>query len=192
MRALLSAQATSRVGDTPPTDAEAPELLPAADWLLTSAAAACAASGGSGSGGGSGGGSAGALTPAKAVALRACFQAAGCTVGEAALDALSAGRTPPALPQREACLLCDAPVGVGLEGSDMQRCEAGHELQRCWVCLRLLPLRAWLCTCCGAGCCEEHEATPAAGVLCRVSPPGVCGLCGSPCSPPLPGGTAWP
>lgn len=197
-RALLRAQADSRLGATPsaePAEAAAGEdegeggsggesVLPAADWLLSSAAAAVVTPE-------RGGSMAAAAAPPKVADLRACFRAAGCAVGEAALDALSAGRAPPALPQREACLICDAPVGVSLEGGDVQRCAAGHELQRCWVCLRLLPLRASLCTCCGAGCCEEHGASPAAGILCRVSPPGVCGLCGSPCNAPLPG-VSWP
>ena len=124
--------------------------------------------------------------------LRACFRAAQCAEGEAALVALERGervddaRTPSSLTARECCPLCERAVAVDAS-STTQRCAQGHALQRCWICFKLLPIHAWLCSTCGAGACAAHEPGCAPdGVLCDVSPVGVCGLCGTSCTPTHP------
>ena len=76
----------------------------------------------------------------------------------------------------EKCLLS----GQSVAGTD-DVCSAGHALPRCWKSFRLLPLKAWLCGTCGAGSCEGLDDPP--GALGGLSPPGICGLCGSPCHP---------
>ena len=174
-RLLLDVQAASLLAATasvqppgaarhrrPPSSDAAPSL-PAADWLLSSGTREPSS-----------------LTDARVAALRSCFQAAGCSVGGAALTALTKDRSPGALPRREACVICERPVDVSREGT-IHSCEAGHPLQRCWACLRVLSLSAWVCVSCGAGSCVAHDDQPVGGALCRVAPPGICGLCGTQC-----------
>ena len=186
-RRLLRAQALSLVGrraasgepaSAPAAEpAEAAGALAAADWLLADAAA-----------GVSGAAEDGALpplalTPSLASDLRSEYRAAGCAEGEAAVAALLAGKAAKP-PRRESCELCGRRVEVSTRAT--HACEGGHELQRCWACFKVLPMEAWTCLTCGAGSCTEHGAggCPAAGVLCELSPRGICGLCGSPCEAP--------
>lgn len=174
-RLLLDVQAASLLAATAsvqppgaarhrrPSSSDAAPSLPAADWLLSSGTREPSS-----------------LTDARVAALRSCFQAAGCSVGGAALTALTKDRSPGALPRREPCVICERPVDVSREGT-IHRCEAGHPLQRCWACLRVLSLSAWVCVSCGAGSCMAHDDQPVGGALCRVAPPGICGLCGTQC-----------
>ena len=122
-------------------------------------------------------------------ALRACFREAGCDTSLAALAVLDAAcgedvTMAPALPRREACLVCKVAIG-----SLDDACENGHLIgsftqNRCWVCFRPFhPMHAWHCETCGAGVCSAHDAKQL-GILCDAAPVGVCGLCGSPCLPP--------
>lgn len=155
------------------TGGEAAAALPAADWLLSAYRAEEDAD---------------APAPARAHAehLRqsaaALYEAARDVQGTAAARPQLLGQRGGLPPAREACLLCERPVPVEA-GRMMQRCAGGHALVRCWVCFKLLPLRAWTCGTCGAGSCAEHAGV-SGGILCAISPKGVCGLCGSPCAPP--------
>jgi hypothetical protein len=113
--------------------------------------------------------------------LDQCYTLACCSQGKAAVQAAEDGSCAP--PTRARCLLCKLPVPVVTERTT-QLCEGNHALQRCWICLEVLPLRSWCCATCGAGCCPSHDGLPAMGVLHKLSPLGVCGLCGSPTKPP--------
>ena len=84
-------------------------------------------------------------------------------------------------PQRDACLLCASPVCVSPGFVSGHKCAAGHTSGRCWFCFHVLPLASWRCRSCGGGSCRSHDAQPPAllGPLRAMSPPGICGLCGT-------------
>ena len=88
-----------------------------------------------------------------------------------------------ALPRRERCALCAAPVTVAAD-VEAQACDAGHALHRCCLSMCLLPIAAWRCGTCSAARAAPAPVAPvvAYGLLHAVAPPGVCGLCGSACS----------
>ena len=125
--------------------------------------------------------------------MRSCYAAASCERGLIALDAAlvrsgnSAGAggddessAPQAeLPARDRCPLCGDPARVNGSGG-WHTCARNHRLQRCWVCLQLLSLRAGICSTCGGGSCYPAECSaPSGTVLHATSACGACGLCGS-------------
>jgi hypothetical protein len=149
--------------------------------------------GGTGGHDGSGGGGIGEHmddTPtADATAVVRCYKRTGCSLGATAIAAAAASaraaatESAPCAPQRDVCVLCSSPVQVSACFLQGHRCGNGHVRSRCWLCFETVRLTAWKCSACGGRACCEHDSQPAAmlGPLRAVSPPGVCGLCGSRC-----------
>jgi len=79
----------------------------------------------------------------------------------------------------ESCRVCGCAVEL-VGGCLTQTCVNGHACKRCWICFRLLPLAAsYVCSVCGAGACAAHDDLPRLGILCAISPPGICVGCGA-------------
>jgi hypothetical protein len=127
---------------------------------------------------------------ADAAAAVRCYGRTSCGLGAAAITAAAAasavddaGETAHCVPQRESCVLCHSPVQVSARFLQGHRCGNGHVRSRCWLCFKTVQLAAWKCNACGGRACCEHDLQPAAmlGPLRAISPPGICGLCGSRC-----------